>query len=83
VVWGEERMSASKGLSGRSWGSRREDEEGRLMGGRRLGGWDPPTGGGDTRAGWGRGAMRRLGFGGEGRAALGGPRARKSARGGR
>jgi hypothetical protein len=65
-----------------------------VMGGRRLGGWDPPRGGGDTRAGWGRGAlrrlgfggrgaMRRLGFGGEGRAALGGPRARKSARGGR
>jgi hypothetical protein len=34
------------------------------MGGRRLGGWDPPTGGGGTRAGWGRGAMRQLGFGG-------------------
>jgi hypothetical protein len=36
------------------------------MSGRWLGGWDPPTGGGGTRGGWGRGAMQRLGFGGRG-----------------
>jgi hypothetical protein len=52
------------------------------MGGRRLGGWDPPTGGGDTRAGWGRGAMRQLGFGGRGALRWVG-RAREPAGGGR
>jgi hypothetical protein len=51
------------------------------MGGRHLGGWDPPTGGGDTRASWGRGAMRRLGFGVRGTLRWVG-RARKSAGGG-
>jgi hypothetical protein len=52
------------------------------MGGRWLGGWDPPTGGGGTRVSWGRGAMRRLGFGGRSALRWVG-RAREPAGGGR